>query len=1069
MTRTARTTLRVEPLEDRTTPAYTATLSGTTATFVGNSSGASGDIVVFGQSGGLLIHNRGLVDAGFASEFDFDSTVAGDQTLAADAASVVNLTTGGGPDTLQIGGQVSSGLPLTAARALAAQFHFTKSGAGDASVVIEDGLSTTGTTYTFASNGVTATGINVSFAGPAFGGGITLRTGTGSDTVNLISVLGIANGVEPRNVVNTGGSDTVTIGSAAGSLDGFAGQPVTVTGNGGTTAVVVNDAGDDDGDTYTVTAGAVRREDGANDTTVTTSGTGVSTSLNTGGGNDTVVMAAGATLNGGTLDAGAGVDTLDYSAFTSPVAVNLGLGTTGLTAALDGGQANPPQTSPSAGTAAISNYSVISKTFDLTLTVTDLDSATVTGIRLHRGGVGVNGTQLIDLLALGALVPVGTGFTLTLTGVPLAAADEAAFLGGQTYLTVGTAAANTLIRGQVFTNGNVNLVAGTATATGGVANIENVVGGSAADGLVGSFAANTLSGLGGTDVLVGGPGADTFVGGANDDVFVWSNGDGSDVMDGGPGNDTAAVNGNVTGNDVFAVGANGTRVDFDRTSAGPFSLDIGTVETLVVNGVGGADSFTVNALAGVADLTAVQLNGFAGADSFTVNGPPAGIATRVDGGAGADTLSVPTAGSATPNLTTATDANGVSGAFTFGDRGPVAFAAVEAVNPLVTSSAATTFTQAVAGTFTVTAAGAPAATFTVTAGVLPAGVTLSPAGVLSGTPTESGTFPLTITAATGVGPDATQAFTLTVEPNGDRFAVATGPGTPVRVKVFTPDGAELFTLAPFGAFAGGATVATADVTGDGVEDVVVGAGPGAGPHVKVFDGTTGDELQSFFAFAVGFTGGVFVGAGDVTGDGVADVVVGAGAGAGPHVKVFDGRTGGQARSFFAFAPDFTGGVSVRAGDVDGDGAADVVVGAGPGGAPHVKVFSGATGAELQSFFAGPPDDRSGVLVGVGNFDPASSRPEIVASVGGRVRVFGPPAGNVAALLPYIEQDNFVPFAVGIPAAPAAIRLGDGIIAILIGAVGRVAPRVQIIDGTSNTVRSSFFAFEEAFTGGVAVG
>ena len=57
-------------------------------------------------------------------------------------------------------------------------------------------------------------------------------------------------------------------------------------------------------------------------------------------------------------------------------------------------------------------------------------------------------------------------------------------------------------------------------------------------------------------------------------------------------------------------------------------------------------------------------------------------------------------------------------------------------------------------------------------------------------------------------------------------------------------------------------------------------------------------------------GGVFVGAGDVTGDGVADVITGAGPGGGPHVRVFDGATGAEVASFFPFPPAFTGGALV---------------------------------------------------------------------------------------------------------------------------------------------------------------
>jgi len=70
------------------------------------------------------------------------------------------------------------------------------------------------------------------------------------------------------------------------------------------------------------------------------------------------------------------------------------------------------------------------------------------------------------------------------------------------------------------------------------------------------------------------------------------------------------------------------------------------------------------------------------------------------------------------------------------------------------------------------------------------------------------------------------------------------------------------------------------------------AGAGApGGHVKVFDGTRSAELGSFFAFG-GFNGGVVVAASDVDGDKFTDIITGAGPGAGPHVKVFDGRDTG---------------------------------------------------------------------------------------------------------------------------------------------------------------------------------
>ena len=82
--------------------------------------------------------------------------------------------------------------------------------------------------------------------------------------------------------------------------------------------------------------------------------------------------------------------------------------------------------------------------------------------------------------------------------------------------------------------------------------------------------------------------------------------------------------------------------------------------------------------------------------------------------------------------------------------------------PAITSADTTTFTKGSAGSFTVTATGYPAPSFS-ESGTLPAGVSFnSTTGVLSGTPTESGSFSITMGATNGVGSDATQPFSLTV-------------------------------------------------------------------------------------------------------------------------------------------------------------------------------------------------------------------------------------------------------------------------------------------------------------------
>jgi hypothetical protein len=205
-------------------------------------------------------------------------------------------------------------------------------------------------------------------------------------------------------------------------------------------------------------------------------------------------------------------------------------------------------------------------------------------------------------------------------------------------------------------------------------------------------------------------------------------------------------------------------------------------------------------------------------------------------------------------------------------------------------------------------------------------------------------------------------------PTAARYAVGAATGEP-RVWVYNADGTLYRTFDAYSStFLGGVHVAMGDVNGDGVPDIITGAGPGGGPHVKVFDGVTGVLLTEFFAYDVTFTGGVNVAAADVNGDGHADVITGAGPGGGPHVKIFDVTTGQVLGSYFAYASTFTGGVSVAAGDIDGDGKADVITGAGAGGGPHLKVFHDATSQLLRETFPYDASFTGGLSLAAGDFN-----------------------------------------------------------------------------------------------------
>ena len=244
---------------------------------------------------------------------------------------------------------------------------------------------------------------------------------------------------------------------------------------------------------------------------------------------------------------------------------------------------------------------------------------------------------------------------------------------------------------------------------------------------------------------------------------------------------------------------------------------------------------------------------------------------------------------------------------------------------------------------------------------------------------------------------------------GGFYLAGSDAGSPSRVQAFDRlTGALTFDFSPFGAFAGGIRVATGDVNGDGTPDIVVSAGPGAGPHVKIYSGIDGALLASFFAYGAGFTGGVDVAVADLNGDGFAEIITGSGPGAGPHIKVFDGVTFGEIASYYAFDPGFLGGIRVAVGDTNGDGSPDLIVGAQQGAEPRVTVFSGRDNSVLQDFFAFDPGFLGGVFVASGDVNGDGFADIIIgAGLGGvpAVSVFSGREGS--QLVSFLANDDVV--------------------------------------------------------------
>jgi uncharacterized delta-60 repeat protein len=247
----------------------------------------------------------------------------------------------------------------------------------------------------------------------------------------------------------------------------------------------------------------------------------------------------------------------------------------------------------------------------------------------------------------------------------------------------------------------------------------------------------------------------------------------------------------------------------------------------------------------------------------------------------------------------------------------------------------------------------------------------------------------------------------------DDLAVVTGPGkAPVQFAVISGADQKTVLIAPtdpFGnaSFNGGGFVSVGDLDNDGRAEVVITPDQGGGPNVVIYSlvGTTATVRKAFLGIDdPNFRGGARTAIGDFNGDGVQDLAVAAGFLGGPRVALFDGKTvfGTPTRlinDFFAFTGsdvnNLRNGVFIAAGDVNGDGFADLIAGGGPGGGPRILTISGkvllGTGAgtgvdaaqatPLQNFFvAGNESDRGGVRLAAVDLD-GDNKVDVVAGSG----------------------------------------------------------------------------------------
>ena len=305
-----------------------------------------------------------------------------------------------------------------------------------------------------------------------------------------------------------------------------------------------------------------------------------------------------------------------------------------------------------------------------------------------------------------------------------------------------------------------------------------------------------------------------------------------------------------------------------------------------------------------------------------------------------------------------------------------------------------------------------------------------------------------------------------------------------------------------------------------VFSIITGAGINGGPHIRAFNssGEAETEPNKLFAYAETFRGGVFVASGDIDGDDLDEIITAPRTGGGPQVRFFEKDGSAKAWQIWPFHPDSRTGVSIAAadvnndnkaeigvipasndqarvkvyqfdeartilgewtafgtvecgaslamGDVNNDGEVEVIIGAGEGGGPQVRIFK-SDGTFVSQFFAFEAGYRGGIDLSVGDTDGDGQSNNIVVSKKQDI--------STVKIFNFDNLNSPVGIFNAFANAPVGtfVDVGDidqnGYDDIITGATNGGGPQVRAFDYRGEQIGNlSFFAYDTQFRGGVDV-
>lgn len=226
--------------------------------------------------------------------------------------------------------------------------------------------------------------------------------------------------------------------------------------------------------------------------------------------------------------------------------------------------------------------------------------------------------------------------------------------------------------------------------------------------------------------------------------------------------------------------------------------------------------------------------------------------------------------------------------------------------------------------------------------------------------------------------DGTEIFTIDMpgggaaslavfDDNGDKkgdIAVGDASGGDGLVTMFIDNKMHRM-FSPYGKFPGGIAVAGGDVDGDGKNELITIPLGGGSSHMKVWN-RDGSLRSEKIIFDHTYDAGSHIAAGDVDGDGSAEIIVTKRKGAG-EIIILDGQSLEKRTSFTAIDGGFKGGLNIAVQDISKDGIAEIIAVPETGGGPHVHVFSGE-GKKITAFFGREESYRGATLLAAGVFN-----------------------------------------------------------------------------------------------------